>query len=170
MHRSASGVDKGMITKNVISLRFKLSRVVMAAVIKPESVQTLTGSSLDRAGICVSTVCLIQCLLLPVLLVISPLTTLGVFGEEIFHLALLGLIAPISLLAFGLGYRQHRNRRMLTCGLIGLGLVTVSTLFGHELLSPLASALLTSLGGLFLIIGHWLNLRSRRRFCLRAGI
>ena len=138
----------------------------MSAVLKSNT-EVVTGSTLDRAGICVSIVCLVQCLMLPVLVVVSPLTSLGFFGEEVFHLLLLTLILPISLIAFTLGYRSHRNRSMLVPGLTGLAIVAAATLFGHEWLSPLATALTISLGGLLLITGHWLNLRLRRQYCVQ---
>ncbi|AKS40731.1 MerC domain-containing protein [Wenzhouxiangella marina] len=141
----------------------------MAAVFKPNPPNTDAGSALDRAGICVSAVCLVQCLLLPVLVLVSPLGSLGFFGEEAFHWLLWFLILPISMAAFGLGFRQHGNRRMLVLGGLGLALVSFSTFFGHELLGTLGTALVTSLGGGLLITGHWLNLRQRRRYCLRTG-
>ncbi len=124
---------------------------------------------LDRAAICVSGLCLLQCLLLPLLVVVTPLMSIGFLGEEWFHLLLLVLILPISLLAFGLGYRIHGNRRMLVPGLAGLGIVMLAAWLEHEGLGALATALLTSLGGVLLITGHWLNLRDRRRLCLQPG-
>ncbi len=145
------------------------SPAAMSAVLKTDT-DAVTGSTLDRAGICVSTLCLVQCLILPILVVASPLTSLGVFGHEAFHVVLLVLIVPISLVAFALGYRIHRNRAMLIPGLIGLAIVAVATLFGHELLSPLGTALITSMGGLLLIAGHWLNLRQRRQTCLQPRV
>lgn len=140
----------------------------MAAVLKTDK-QGISGSALDRAAICASAVCLVQCLVLPVLLVISPLVSLGFFGSELFHLLLLGLILPLSLIAFTLGYRRHRNSLMLVPGLTGLAVITAAALLEGGLLGPLAAALLTSLGGLLLITGHWMNLRQRRQACVRPS-
>lgn len=137
----------------------------MAAVFDNEQTDR-SGSSLDRAAICVSALCLVQCLLLPVLVVVSPMASLGLFGDELFHLALLGVILPLSLAAFVLGYRTHRNRRMLVPGLVGLVVITLAAVLEGGVLGHLGSALMTSVGGLLLILGHWLNLRDRRRVCL----
>lgn len=136
----------------------------MAAVVEPKN-RDRKGVVLDRLAICVSGLCLVQCLLLPVLVILTPLMSLGIFGEEIFHLALLGLIVPVSLAAFALGYRVHRNRQMLIPGLAGLVVVILAAVFEHDM-SALGTALLTSFGGVLLITGHWLNLRRRREACL----
>jgi hypothetical protein len=138
----------------------------MAAVFKSDK-QVINGAVLDRAAICVSAVCLVQCLLLPVLLVISPLVSLGILGDAHFHLALLAVILPLSLAAFALGYRRHRNRQMLIPGLSGLAVIILAAGLEGGVLGPLGSALLTSLGGVLLILGHWINLRQRRQLCLR---
>lgn len=136
----------------------------MAAVIEPKE-RDRKGILLDRLAICVSGLCLVQCLLLPVLVVLTPLMSLGIFGEEIFHILLLGLIVPVSLGAFVLGYRVHRNRQMLVPGLSGLLIVILAAVFEHDM-TALGTAMLTSLGGVLLIFGHWLNLRRRREACL----
>lgn len=122
----------------------------------------------DRAAICVSGLCLVQCLLLPILVVVTPLASVGFLGDEWFHMALLLVVLPLSLLAFALGFRQHRNPTMLIPG--GLGLLLVALAAAAEIshsMSHWQAALLTSLGGLLLITGHWLNLRYRRLACLR---
>ncbi|QOC22947.1 MerC domain-containing protein [Wenzhouxiangella sp. AB-CW3] len=136
----------------------------MAAVFKTRA-DARPGATLDRLAICVSAACLAQCLLLPVLVVVTPLMSVGFLGEEAFHLFLLAVIVPLSILAFGLGYRLHRNRSMLVPGGMGLGLVATAAVLEATVLHGLTAAVLTSLGGVLLIAGHWLNLRQRRRVC-----
>jgi len=131
----------------------------------PERVES--GTILDRAGICVSAVCLVQCLVLSLALVLAPVVSLGIFGSDLFHRLLLLLIVPLSLGAFWLGYRVHRSVGLLLTGLAGLGLVLAAAVLEASVLSPLAASALTSVGGLTLIAGHWLNLRRRRSVCLR---
>jgi len=143
----------------------------MAAVLKTDDAPDVrAGSVLDRMGIFVSAFCLAQCLLLPVLVIVSPLTSIGFLGHEAFHLGLLAVIVPVSVGAFWLGYRLHRNRTMLIPGLLGLSVVAFAAVFGHDFMSTWGSALLTSLGGMLLITGHWMNLRRRRQFCMRRGL
>jgi hypothetical protein len=138
----------------------------MAVVFKNQT-STPSGAVLDRAAICVSAMCVVQCLVLPILVVISPLVSLGLLGSELFHLAMLAVVVPLSLLAFGLGYRVHRNAGMLVPGLAGLAVIITAAILEGAVLGTLAAALLTSVGGLLLISGHWLNLRKRRRACLQ---
>jgi len=142
----------------------------MVAVIDSSEPEVVAGSKLDRVGIIVSAFCLIQCLMLPLLLLVSPLTSLGFLGHEAFHLVLLAVIVPVSAGAFWLGYRVHRNRTMLIPGLAGLAVVAFAAVFGHDLLGDVGSALVTSAGGLLLITGHWLNLRRRRQFARHRGL
>ncbi len=138
----------------------------MAVVFKPNQ-EAKTGAALDRVAICASAACMAQCLLLPVMIVITPMISVGFLADETFHLLLLAIIVPVSLVAFGLGYRTHRNNTMLVPGLIGLALVVAAAILEATVLDALAVALLTSLGGMFLIAGHWLNLRERRNVCMQ---
>lgn len=138
----------------------------MAVVFKSNR-EPKTGAALDRVAICVSAACLAQCLLLPVLVVVTPLISVGFLADSHFHLFLLLVIVPVSLAAFALGYRAHRNTRMLVPGLIGLSLVLAAAILEVTVIDHLAAALLTSLGGVFLIAGHWINLRQRRTVCMQ---
>ncbi len=141
----------------------------MAVVFKsPE--QVARGTVLDRAGICVSAVCLVQCVMLSLTLLLAPMISLGVFGSDLFHRLLLLLILPLSLGAFWLGYRTHRSLGLLWVGIAGLSLLLAAAVLEASVLSPLAASALTSVGGLTLIVGHWLNLRRRRSVCLRPRV
>lgn len=133
----------------------------MAVVFKsPERIQQ--ASLLDRAGICVSAVCLLQCLVLSVAIVLAPMMSLGIFGSDLFHRILLGVILPVGVGAFWLGYRAHRSLVLFLMGLIGLGLVLAAAVLEATVLSPLAASVLTAIGGVTLIVSHWMNLRLRR--------
>ncbi len=137
----------------------------MAAVIEPDRQHRVQGA-LDRSAICVSALCLVQCLLLPLVIVVAPIASLGFLASHAFHLMLLGFILPVSLVAFGLGYRLHRNATTLVFGAVGLTILVVAYVLEHNGLGHLPAALITSTGGLFLIAGHLINIRARRRACL----
>lgn len=134
----------------------------MAAVLESK-VPTAPSGRLDQAAICLSGACLVHCLALPVLMIVAPWISLGIFGEKWFHLALVVFVVPISLVAFRSGLRQHGKRRLLVPGLAGLILVALAAVmeFAHIGSHELAAGL-TSLGGVLLIIAHWRNLRGRR--------
>jgi hypothetical protein len=115
---------------------------------------------LDRLGIGVSAFCLLQCLALPIVMLFMPVAGVGLLSHELFHLLLLGVIVPVSALAFGLGFLRHRNARMWVPAGIGLGLLIVAVILEHEhALPPVGIAALTSGGGVSLIMGHLLNMR-----------
>lgn len=133
----------------------------MAAILKPRQRDFPVGV-LDRIGIGVSAFCLLQCLALPLALVFAPVASAGLFSHELFHLVLLAVILPVSVLAFGLGFLRHRNLRMWLPAGVGIGLlVLAAVLEQNHTVGPAWIAMVTSMGGLGLIIGHWLNMRSR---------
>lgn len=140
----------------------------MAVVCKPHQPAT-RSSLLDRAGICVSAVCLVQCLMLSLAILLAPVMSLGIFGSDLFHRLLLLLILPVGIGAFWLGYRSHRSFGLLLAGLAGLAVVLAAAFLEATILPPLAASALTSVGGVTLIIGHWLNLRRRKSICLRSA-
>lgn len=122
------------------------------------------GHWLDRLGIAISTLCLLQCLALPVLLVAAPMLSAGLLSHEAFHLVLLAVIVPVSGLAFGLGFHRHRDSRVWWPAGAGIALLVAAAWLEHQKLwPPLAIAAVTSMGGVCLIIAHWINLRPRRR-------
>ncbi|MDT8410731.1 MAG: MerC domain-containing protein, partial [Wenzhouxiangellaceae bacterium] len=117
---------------------------------------------LDRLGIAASAFCLVQCLALPLALIFAPLASSGLFSHEMFHLILLAVILPVSLPAFVLGFLRHRNARMWIPASLGLALLLLaSVLEQRHALGAGSIALVTSSGGVLLILGHVLNLRSR---------
>jgi len=133
----------------------------MAAVVKQRNRVSPVGL-LDRIGIGISTFCLLQCLALPLALVFAPIASAGLLDHELFHLVLLGVIIPVSLLAFSLGFMRHRNGRMWVPATIGFALLVFAAVLEHgHVVGPGWIAGLTSLGGAGLITGHFLNMRSR---------
>jgi len=134
----------------------------MDVVLKTQSASEWPVGWLDRLGIGISGFCLLQCLSLPLTMLFAPTVSVGLFSHEIFHLLLLAVIVPVSLLAFALGFSRHRNARMWIPAGIGFALlVLAAVLEQRHILGQGWIAAITSAGGLGLIIGHVLNLRGR---------
>ncbi len=183
------------------------------AITAASSALSFKGQSwLDRTAIILAVLCGIHCLATPILLVALPLLANTVWVSEHFHLGMLLLVFPTSLLAAFSGCRRHRDRFVIGCivaGLAVLSFATLAELTSHGAATPpeaaeaeathlaqahgeaagcaaccpvdatdsatIASAgpaslwtgeaLLNSLGGLFLVIGHarnfWLCRRHR---------
>jgi len=140
----------------------------MAAVLRSSSMSN-ADQLLDRAGIGISVVCLIQCIALSVTIVLAPFVSLGVFGSDGFHRLLLALIVPVSATALALGYRGHRRVGPLLVGVAGLAVLVSAAFLEAYGLPPLRASLVTSIGGLMLIAAHWQNLRARRCASVRPA-
>ena len=138
----------------------------MAAVFR-SSPSAAADHLLDRAGIGISVVCLIQCIALSATIVLAPFVSLGVFGSDLFHRGLLAVIVPVSATALALGYRAHRRGAPLLLGGAGLATLVAAAWLEAAGLPPLAASLVTSIGGVLLILAHRSNLRSRRCAALR---
>lgn len=116
----------------------------------------------DKAAIGVSLLCVVHCLSIPFILAFGPALNLWIWGSEGFHLALLTVVIPLSLVAFGLGYRFHHNRKMLLPGILGLVIVTSAAIAEMFWIGPVTAAVITTSGGALLIFAHWLNLKSQK--------
>ena len=136
--------------------------MLMSAVLKQAPLKG-SGKGFDQAAICVSAACLVHCLVVPALLVVAPWLSLGFLGEEWFHLTMVLLIVPLSLVGFRLGYRRHGNRTALKPGFFGLALIVLAAVFeATHIVSHTVAAVLTSIGGIALIVAHWRNLKPCR--------
>ena len=114
---------------------------------------------LDRIGVFLSATCLLHCLALPVLLTIAPITQTGLLDEQTFHLVLLCFILPVSLIALGIGCRQHKDLLILLLGGTGLSLLLFAGLVVHIVLTPTAERGVTIVAGLILAAAHLRNFK-----------
>lgn len=118
------------------------------------------SSILDNAAIALSGLCLIHCLLLPVIVVALPL--LAQFNETHFHTQMLIVVVPVSLLAFALGYRHHNNKAIVGWGIVGILILFIGGTVVHADFGRLADSLLTMAGSLVLAVAHYRNNRLTR--------
>lgn len=118
---------------------------------------------LDRAAILVSVLCLVQCLLLPVAVLALPFVSAGVLGHELVHVIVLIVVLPLSAAAFATGWRRHRRARMFYPGIAGLLVLVLAAALGRAVLGTVGEALVTSGGGVLLILAHVWNLVDSRR-------
>lgn len=113
--------------------------------------------ALDKTGASVSVLCLLHCLLLPVLAPIIPFLE-AVEESELSHLFFAILIVPIAVLTFDKGYREHKKKLVPTLGYIGLGFICFS-FFIHDHGFLAKESLITSIGSILLVVAHILNIR-----------
>ena len=116
----------------------------------------------DIAAICLSNICIIHCLALPILAVMIPPSLSLVLEEEVFHLYMLIFVLPISVMALMMGCRKHKKLNVFLLGAVGLlGLVAVA-FYGHALFGEIGEKLLTIMGAGLIASAHFMNFKACR--------
>lgn len=110
---------------------------------------------LDGAAVGLSALCLIHCLALP--LVVAGLPFLAQFAEGHLHAQMLVVVIPLSFIALGLGYRHHRNAKIVAAGAVGMLILTIGATVAHDNLGLAADRLFTIVGALVLAAAHFYN-------------
>ncbi len=123
----------------------------------------------DRVGITLSGICVVHCLLLPVLLALLPLWPFGETLHAWMHPAIAVLLVPTTALAMISAYRRHRRWMILV--LLGSGLVFIlaAGILGHIGPGAPLEMIVTMIGSFLLITGHWINWRRGAHCSLPAG-
>ncbi len=120
---------------------------------------------LDHAAIALSGLCLVHCLLLPIIIVTLPL--FAQFSAGHFHTQMLIVVVPVSLFAFTLGYRHHGNMAIMAWGIAGIAILFIGGNVAHANFGPLADILLTMAGSIVLATSHYYNNRFTRHIPAR---
>lgn len=110
---------------------------------------------MDLVGVWLSTLCLIHCLLLPLLVAALPFS--AGFGGEGVHHALTLLAVPVAGLALLPAFLRHRRVDILGCGLAGIILMLSAHSLGQSL-----EELVSTCGALLLVSAHLLNRKFNR--------
>lgn len=114
---------------------------------------------LDRGAVGLSMLCLVHCLAFPVVVMALPAMGEILPRQWWVHPVIFALAVPMATIALVRGWSDHRDRRPVLLGGIGLALL------GFGLLAAEASAaevLLTVAGGLIVAAAHLLNWRLGR--------
>lgn len=126
---------------------------------KSTSVQTL----FDKLAISVSLLCVLHCLLTPILLIAVPVFSSTLLAGEAFHQFLVFLVLPLSAAAILLGCRHHKDFWVLGISVLGLSLLTFTAFFGHDTFGEAGEKWMTVLSGLVLSTAHLRNFKLCRR-------
>ncbi len=128
-------------------------------------VPTPTVDPLDKAGVVVSTACLLHCLLLPLVIAAVPSFAHLGEGKELLHMIFASLSVPFVAFAMARGFRQHRSHVPLMIAFPGVALLWLSLLV-HD--PHWLESIITSVGAVMLGAGHLINHRMVCR-CPEAG-
>ncbi|MEO0425740.1 MAG: MerC domain-containing protein [Pseudomonadota bacterium] len=116
-------------------------------------------AAIDGTAVCLSALCLVHCLALPLVLSIAPWIVPGMVADERFHLWAVLLALPISVIGISRGVLGHRHT--VVAALAGLGLL--SLLAGALWVEGKNQEILFSVFGATVLAGaHLLNWRLSR--------
>ena len=118
---------------------------------------------LDKFAVTTSAFCAIHCLCLPVILALFPALGATFFGEESFHVLLLWLVIPLSLVALSMGCRKHNSTVVALLGLGGLSVLAATAMLGHSVLGETGERIITLLGATAIAAAHLKNYALCRR-------
>lgn len=119
------------------------------------------NTALDQTAVALSGLCLLHCLALPFFIGLLPFA--GQFGDDHFHLQMLAIVIPVSVVAFGLGLRRHHRVGVLLGGATGLLLLTAGATIVHSRWGTTADQLFTVAAATLLAISHFYNSRLSKR-------
>lgn len=121
----------------------------------------IKSTSLDKFGIFLSGVCMLHCLIAPVLVTLVPIFSLNVFVEDfLFHTLMLWLVVPTSCIALFLGCRKHKKLSIVITGTLGIAILVFVAIFGHDLFGEIGEKVTMTIGGLIVALSHYLNYKA----------
>jgi hypothetical protein len=113
--------------------------------------------SADSLGIWASTLCVVHCIVTPVLLSLSTVFAHFIPGEEKTHRTLALGVAALGAIALVKGFRTHGRRRILGLMVMGLGFIFAGAFYGNLLPSHGCEVTVTLTGSLLMITAHRMN-------------
>lgn len=111
----------------------------------------------DRVGISTSILCVIHCLLTPVLILFAPLVG-AKLDSEWFHPVIVGVAVPVAVWALWNGYKHHRHIRTIYLGVAGIICIAAAMFLGED--HNMVEITFMTAAGLLLSSAHYLNLRA----------
>lgn len=142
--RKYSAVAAKTIDPSLVTLRTEKSRTAL---------QLLA----DKAGICLSVICIVHCILTPVILLSLPAMHLFDWWHNSLHVIFAVIIPLLALAAFIPGYKLHGDSRVFKISLIGFALIIAGITIPHELDIEWLEPVLSVAGSIFLVRAHLIN-------------
>lgn len=125
----------------------------------------VNNSRWDQAGIGTSFLCVLHCLLTPILITALPLLAAT---EHETHSAFAIIILLLGMLAFIPGYLKHHNKSVPLMGVIGISMIMLSAVLPEVENAEMIETGLVLVGGITLICAHLRN-AYWCRFCSKCS-
>jgi len=113
----------------------------------------------DRTSMGISILCAMHCAAMPLILLLSPSLQLVYVNEHLFHQFLVLIIIPASLLAGFLGCKKHKDIKVMIRITLGLGTLSFTAIWGHDVLGEVGELIATVLSSILLASAHLLNFK-----------
>jgi hypothetical protein len=117
----------------------------------------VSAFSADNLGIWASALCVVHCIVTPVLISASAVFAHFIPGEEKTHRTLALGVAALGAIALIKGFRTHGRRRILGLMALGLGFIFAGAFYGDHLPSHGYEVAVTITGSLLMITSHRMN-------------
>ena len=114
----------------------------------------------DKAAMGLSLLCTLHCLALPLFSFLLPTVSSLSLEDEGFHFLMLMMVLPISSFALLMGFKNHKNSKVLVMGVLGLIILSIAVMSGHDLVGELGEKILTLLGSGLICYSHYLNYKN----------
>src|ERR1700761_6424192 len=116
-----------------------------------------TASWPDRVGVWASGLCVVHCIVTPVLISMSAVLAHVLPSDEHVHRPLALILALIGAIALVRGYRAHKQRSVIYLMGSGLALIFAGAFVGDHLGGHWAELGITLLGSALMITSHRMN-------------
>ena len=113
--------------------------------------------SADNLGIWASALCVVHCIVTPVLISMSVVLARLIPGEEKTHRTLAVGIAALGAIALVKGFREHGRRRILGLMALGLAFIFAGAFYGGRLPAHGYEVAVTMTGSVLMIFAHRMN-------------
>ncbi|HVY63959.1 MAG TPA: MerC domain-containing protein [Gammaproteobacteria bacterium] len=118
----------------------------------------------DHIAIALSTVCIVHCLAVPVVVALLPVLALTWgLNDAQFHTVMLWFVVPTSVLGFAFGYHAHRGATIVLLGAVAIAVLALVALRGHGVLTVVEETVVNIAASVLLAVAHWRNFRAVRR-------
>ena len=120
---------------------------------------TRTTGLFDKIGLVLSSICMVHCVLTPLVMLLLPFT-LEMFDHDRFHEWVFWPILAVALVAFYRGYRTSRKPLILLLGTLGVSILASAHALGTWLGNETLEYGITIIGSALLVTAHLKNLRA----------
>lgn len=117
----------------------------------------------DKLGLCTSILCLIHCILPPLLMLFIPMNTFSFLEAEGVHGALSVVVVLSIIVAIYPTCKKHEHRDILIIASLGILFVVGAAFITH--FNETLHIVLTMIGSILLIIAHVKNIKVRHGKC-----